>query len=302
MFSTRRRRQPLAALPLVLVLATSAAVSPVGCSPEKPPPEMVQPELTPNPLPRFLRGTITYEATLVGYGRTLAQGYGIVVGLEGTGSNDTPLPVRAYLEREGAKLLPDPEISGGPRLTMRSLLDDRNTAAVLVQAALPPGAVKGTRFDVVVSAVPGSSTRSLEGGRLWTTNLTSGFMGGVQGARPVAQANGDLFINPFAVEDVGALNESVDWNLPPEDWVESDEARGGAVVDRRVARILNGGVVTADLPLMLQLRTPNHSRARAIIDAINGRFPQEPGQARPTAEPVPGRSDEQIAIDRKSVV
>lgn len=296
MRDTLGQGRPSATFPILLVLAASVGVMPAGCSPDKPPPELVKPELTPNPMPRFLRGTITYEATLVGYGRTLAQGYGIVVGLEGTGSNDTPLPVRAYLEREGAKLLPDPEISGGPRLTMRSLLDDRNTAAVLVQAALPPGAVKGTRFDVVVSAVPGSSTRSLEGGRLWTANLTSGFMGGVQGARPVAQANGDLFINPFAVEDAGALNESVDWNLPPEDWAESDEAQGGVVVDRRVARILNGGVVVSDLPLMLQLRTPNHSRARAIIDAINSRFPQEPGQARQTAEPVPGRSDEQIAI------
>ncbi len=272
---------------------------PAGCSPDKPPPETVKPELTPNPMPRFLRGTIIYEAQLLGYGQTLVQGYGIVVGLDGTGSNDTPLPVRTYLEREGAKLLPDPEVSGAPRLTMRGVLDDRNTAAVLVQAAVPPGAVKGSRFDVVVSAVPGSSTTSLEGGRLWTANLTTGFLGAVQGVQPVAQARGDLFINPFAGENLAALAEGVEWSLAPEESAHSeapDDPSTGVVVDRRVGRILNGGVVTTDLPLVLQLRTPNYSRARAIIDAINTRFPQEPSQPRPTAESVPGRSDEQIVL------
>lgn len=276
-----------------------SAAWPAGCSPDKPPPEIVKPELSPNPLPRFLRGTIIYEAQLLGYGQTLVQGYGIVVGLDGTGSSDTPLPVRAYLEREGAKLLPDPEISGQPRLTMRGVLDDRNTAAVLVQGVVPPGAVKGSHFDVVVSAVPGSSTTSLEGGRLWTASLTSGFMGAVQGVQPVAQAKGDLFINPFAGESLTALGEGVEWGLAPEQ-SEEPEAPGdstpGVTVDRRVARILNGGTVTADLPLVLQLRTPNYSRARAIIDAINTRFPQEPNQPRPTASPVPGRSDEQIVL------
>lgn len=282
----------------VALVAAMGVVAPLGCSDDKPPPQLTTPELTPNPLPRYLRGTVLYEAQLQGYGRTLVQGFGIVVGLDGTGSADTPLPVRAYLEREGAKMLPDPKIDSERPLTMSGILADRNTAAVLVQAVVPPGAVKGTRFDVIVSAVPGSSTTSLEGGRLWTSNLSSGFSGAVQGVKPIAQAHGDLFINPFSTDRRGDLDEGVDWGLPEEVGAEEfdDPTSAGVVVDRRVARILNGGVLTDDMPLILQLRTASYSRARAIIDAINARFPQEPTQTRPTADSMPGRSDEQIVI------
>ncbi len=282
---------------LAVLAAATAAMVPPGCSKDVPP-EVKKAELTPNPLPRYLRGTVLYEAELKGYGRSLAQGFGVVVDLDGTGSADTPLPVRAYLEREGSKLLPDPKIDSEQRLTMTRLLADLNTAAVLVQAVIPPGAVKGTRFDVIVSAVPGSSTTSLEGGRLWTTNLSSGFTGAVQGVKPIAQAHGDLFINPFATDDRQSLEGGLDWGIDvPGATEESGGSSGrGAVVDRRVARILNGGVLTDDMPLVLQLRTPSFGRARAIIDAINARFPQEPSQTRPTADSVSGHSDEQIII------
>lgn len=282
-------------LSLALGMGAAVLVTP-ACSDDKPPPKLTTPELTPNPLPRYLRGTVLYEAELRGYGRSLVQGYGVVVGLDGTGSADTPLPIRAYLEREGAKLLPDPRIETERRITMTKLLQDKNTAAVLVQAVIPAGAVKGTRFDVMVSAAPGSSTTSLEGGRLWTTNLSSGFTGAVQGVKPVAQAHGDLFINPFAPDDRNSLAGGVDWGLPDPSAPEGQSSSAGVVVDRRVARILNGGVLTDDMPLILQLRTPNFGRARAIIDAINSRFPQEPSQTRPTADPVAGHSDEQILI------
>lgn len=282
---------------LALLVSTTAVAVPTGCSNDKPR-DIKKAELTPNPLPRYLRGTVLYEAELKGYGRSLAQGFGVVVDLDGTGSSDTPLPVRAYLEREGSKLLPDPKISGEQRLTMTQLLADPNTASVLVQAVIPPGAVKGTRFDVIVTAVPGSSTTSLEGGRLWTTNLSSGFSGAVQGVKPIAQAHGDLFINPFATDNRKSLEGGLDWgiDLPAPTDESGDPVGGGAVVDRRVARILNGGVLTDDMPLVLQLRTPSFGRARAIIDAINSRFPQEPSQTRPTADSIAGHSDEQIIV------
>lgn len=280
----------------MVMAAAGAVVAPTGCSDDKPPPKLTKPELTANPLPSYLRGTVVYEAELRGYGHSLVQGFGIVVGLDGTGSSDTPLPVRAYLEREGSKLLPDPKIDSERRLTMTALLQDHNTAAVLVQAVVPPGAVKGTRFDIIVSAVPGSSTSSLEGGRLWTTDLSSGFTGAIQGVKPIAQAHGDLFINPFASDNRDALDESLEWGLPDPMADAPGTPGAGVQVDRRVARILNGGVLTEDMPLVLQLRTPNYGRARAIIDAINSRFPQEPSQTRPTADSVPGRSDEQIVV------
>ena len=345
--ATRRRRQTgrrsgwdrgLSQGFLGVCLLAVLPLGPAGCNnDEEPPRELTQPPPPPNPLPRFLRGTVRYDAELTGYGRTLVQGYGVVVGLNGTGSNDTPIPIRAYIEKEYTRLTPEPVLGAeGPHLTMKDLLDSKDTAVVLVEGTIPPGALQGTRFDIRLAAVPGSSTTSLEGGRLWMTWLRRGLANPVgPQADPVAQARGDLFINPFAPEesdrrslaeymddaesgagaatggDEGARPESAaDPATQPsladegggesESMVDSPDEPGrggvGAMVNRRVARILNGGETTEDMPLMLRLRTPHHLRSRSITNAINARFPREAGQRFNTAEPVPGRADEQIAI------
>jgi len=306
---------------------------PVGCQsdPEEKkdlPPEVERPEVTPNPLPRYLRGTIRYEAELRGYRPTFVSGYGIVVGLQGTGSSDTPIPIRANLEREASRLLEDNRITSETQLTIQDILNSKNTSVVFVEGSIPPGAPAGTTFDVKVSALPSTSTTSLEGGRLWTVKMQRGIVSPTGPLRDaVAQARGDVLINPFVSLRVPtrpsddpdtapalaspepAPQDSADSSAAPSDSPPKLEdpglvlppaepsPRGSDVdVDFRVGRILNGGATTEDMPLVVTLSTPNFSRARAIADAINQRFAREPGQNGPTAVPVQGRTDEQLQI------
>ena len=114
-----------------------------------------------------------------------------------------------------------------------------------------------------MSADPRTSTVSLEGGQLYTTELRPGpLLSGSKQAASIAEAGGPLFINPFINT---TQSSSTDITL-------------------RTGRILNGGQVTKDLPLKLMLLNPSHTRVRLIQDAINRRFPFEPGQGDDTAK------------------
>ena len=241
-------------------------------------------------VPEIMRGTIASEAILLGHGSPgqisyqpiIVRGYGLVVGLNGTGSSDIPHPIRVYMLAQASK--------GGfgmhqhgdqvANISAEELLNSPNTAVVVVEAIIPQGAVKGTKFDVRVFAEPSTGTTSLEGGTLYTTDLRPGVLsaGGAQ-AFALAEARGPVFINPFA--EPGAI--------------------GKDTINRTSGRIMNGGAVLKDMPLKLRMINASHTRAANLVSAINTRFPQEfgryPGdpnhQASPTAR---GESDESIEI------
>lgn len=233
-------------------------------------------------VPQIMRGTIASEAVLDGYLPVVVRGYGLVVGLNGTGCRDTPMEVRAHMLAEMARQGVGRESLGYGHMKPEALLDSLDTAVVVVEAIIPPGAVgrrfsrealmEGTKIDVRVYAEPRTETTSLEGGRLWTAPLRPGPLraGGGQ-ASPLATASGEIFINPFA--EPGA--------------VERD------ALTRTVGLILNGGEVIKDMPLKLRLAYPNHVRAAMIQNTINSRFPREPMQPDPTAR---GESDSAIRI------
>lgn len=112
------------------------------------------------------------------------MGYGLVVGLDGTGdrsfggANGAAHTVRSVvnvLERHGVQVPED-------RLRIR------NVAAVLVTAEISPYARPGARFDVTVSSV--GDARSLEGGVLYMTPLALG-----PGVAPVASAQGGVVVS-----------------------------------------------------------------------------------------------------------
>src|SRR5580693_2533033 len=89
-------------------------------------------------------------------------GYGLVVGLNGTGDtlNNAPFTrqsLQAMLERLGVKI--------NPTVNMRT----GNVAAVMVTSNLPPFGTQGTRIDVTVSAL--GDSKSLQGGTLLVTPL-----------------------------------------------------------------------------------------------------------------------------------
>jgi hypothetical protein len=227
--------------------------------------------------PPIMRGTVASEAAFDGYRPVVVRGYGLVVGLNGTGSRDSPPDVRAHMLAEMARQGIGSERSGWGHLKPEALLDSLDTAVVIVEGLIPPAAVEGARFDVRVYADPRTATTSVEGGRLYTTPLFPSVAGqrlpptGSRQPFPLAHGRGTMFINPFA--EPGAM--------------------GRDTINRTSGRVLNGGVVLKDLPLKLILATPSHTRASILQGTINARFPQEPGQRSETAH---GESDESLAI------
>jgi flagellar basal body P-ring protein FlgI len=235
--------------------------------------------VTPRTVPEPLRGTIGSLAQSAAGEPILISGFGLVVGLNGTGGGLLDERIAASMEREMALMnvgqgsdvqgtsLEDP-LTHRPK-TPGQLLRDKNVAVVLVQAVLPRGAPANYQFDAYVQAM---NATSLEGGTLWTTKLRLGpvtVFGGVQ-TREIAEARGYLFINPF--EDPAAEISSQ---------------------SRTVGRVLAGGAITNPMPIRLTLDVPSHQRARLISHAINSRFPERAHSSEPSAK---GHNDSIIEL------
>jgi len=220
----------------------------------------------------ILRGTIASETVLVGFEPTVVRGYGLVVGLDGTGSRLVPAEVRTQMVREMARRGIGNHAYGAGDLSPERMLDSEDTAVVVVEGVIPAGSPKEASFDVRVAAIPGSGTSSLEGGRLYTTDLRPGpLRTGSRQAFPLAEASGPIFINPF---------------------IEPD-ATGRDAVNRTTGRILGGGATIEDMPLRIRLAMTSHARAASIESAINSMFPREPGQLGDTAQ---GRSGDTVDL------
>lgn len=257
---------------MVVALATALWFA-GGCTPKRP----ANPPAPPPPAysgPEFLRTTVGSMTVINGFRRELVSGYGLVVGLNETGSADVPPALRDWLINEMSRRGFGKQSMGYGHMDPRRVLASDTTAVVLVEGILPPGAVKGARFDVRVSALPQTQTTSLVGGRLYTTDLSvQGRFPGRSGL-PRASAHGDVFTNPF-VEDAG-------------------EGRFSGPADPRSGRVLGGGVVQKDTLMALSLRQPSYPRSRMIEQRINGRFPQDPQDPQPMAV---AKSDELIQIN-----
>lgn len=167
-------------------------------------------------------------------------GYGLVVGLNGTGdslSNGhfTKQSLLAMLNRLGVK----PTESG---------LDSDNVAAVMVTAELPAFARQGSRIDVTVSAL--GDAKSLLGGTLLVTPIM-----GADG-EVYAVAQGQLAVGGFAAAGEA---ESITKGVPT-----SARIANGAIIEREI---------TFDISNMktvnLSLRNPDFTTARRIAQAIN---------------------------------
>ncbi|MEO0630954.1 MAG: flagellar basal body P-ring protein FlgI, partial [Planctomycetota bacterium] len=257
---------------LAVAMTAATALGLAGCGE----PQRTRTVSTPSIIagPTALRGTIGREAVVRNADPVLVAGYGLVVGLNETGATDVPAAVEATMEREIETMIGG--IEGAfdhtvyKDLSARELLRHPTTTVVLVEGAVPPGGPEGMPFDVRVRTLSGSSATSLEGGRLWTTRLQIGrppMLGGTQ-TEIIAEARGEVFINPFVTP-------------------------GSGEVEGRVGRVLGGGLLTDPLPLELVLENPLHSRANSITRAINQRFPDGPKGPRTTAF---GRNDQIVQV------
>lgn len=249
--------------PFAACLALAAAASGVACS-SKPKAKVKPADLAAiRDVPQPLRGTVGAEAAFRGVEPILVSGFGIVVGLNGTGGGELPIPIQTTMERQvslgGVGKGGIGEIGPLGPVSPQEFLRSPDVAVVIVEARIAPGAPQGAKFDLSVRALPGSSTTSLEGGTLWTTELRIGpatVFGGMK-SREIAEGRGPIAINPFSEPSIGPSGE--------------------LTITRTRGRVLNGGVVTNPLLIEMVLDNDSASRARAVVQAINAKFPREPG-------------------------
>ena len=168
------------------------------------------------------------------------SGYALVGGLNGTGSSECPTQIRAYLEKYILQRL------GGAKVNVEDLISSHDTAVVIVEGMIPPAASKNQRFDVRVTALPGTQTTSLEGGWLYGADLFEARQVGT-GIKPLATAEGPVF---------------------------TDSAISGSQ-DPRTGYILGGGTVAEEYKVNLALRLPDYRIVSQIRNRINERFGYE---------------------------
>ena len=170
-------------------------------------------------------------------------GYGLVVGLNGTGDK---LDNAVFTKQSLVGML---ERLGVNTRDQEAKLSTKNVAAVMVTANLPPFARSGGRIDLTVSALGDAS--NLTGGTLLVTPML--------GADGEVYAVGQGALSTGAVAAKGA-GESVTRNIPT-----SARIANGATVEREVPFTLGAGGT-----LRLSLRNPDLTTAMRIQTAIDG--------------------------------
>ncbi|MBI4246967.1 MAG: flagellar basal body P-ring protein FlgI [Candidatus Rokubacteria bacterium] len=194
-------------------------------------------------------------ARIVGVRDNELYGYGVVIGLNGTGDRRqssffTVQSLQNLLQRQGITLPP------GNRAT----LDTKNMGAVMVTARLPAFARTGTTLDITVSSI-GDAT-SLLGGTLLITPLQAA------DGQTYAVATGPVSIGGGFSVTAGGTGESVQKNHPTVGRIV-----GGAIVEREVA------FATPSQRLTLALLYPDFTTASRLAQSLNGALGRQLAQA-----------------------
>jgi len=180
-------------------------------------------------------------------------GYGLVVGLQGTGDGAdvsfTAQSMKSMLSRMGVSL--DGPLSDFEQSANAGKIDIKNVAAVMVTAELPPFAKPGQKIDINVSAIGKAS--NLRGGNLLLTSLR-GVDGEVYGL-----AQGAL--NATGITG-GAAGSKVSIGVPT-----SSRIPNGATVERMVETPFE----TAE-QVVLNVRESDFTTTIAIVNAVNKNF------------------------------
>lgn len=181
-------------------------------------------------------------AALAGVRSNQLLGYGLVVGLDGSGDQVTQTEftvqsLRSMLDRLGVTLPPG------------ASLQSKNIAAVMVSGDLPPFAKVGQNIDVTVSSI--GNAKSLRGGTLLMTPMK-----GADG-QIYAIAQGNLVVSGFGAEAQDGSRITV--NVPSVGRIPN-----GASVERTVATGFGQGNY-----LTLNLHEPDFTTANRIAEAIN---------------------------------
>lgn len=211
-------------------------------------------------LPAYGAQRIKDLASIQGVRSNQLVGYGLVVGLPGTGETSpfTEQSFRTMLTNFGISL--DANIK--PKI--------RNVAAVAVHAELPAFTKPGQTIDVTVSSV--GEAASLQGGTLLQT-----FLRGLDG-EVYAVAQGSLVVSGFGVQ--GNDGSRIVSNTPTVGTIAN-----GAMVERAIP----SGLMQNDY-LTLNLHRPDFSTAQAMADEINQRLGADPQNGYAIASPMDAAS------------
>src|SRR5436190_5039516 len=171
-------------------------------------------------------------------------GYGLVVGLDGTGDQTTSAPftiqsLTAMLQQMGVT------VSAGTNMQLK------NVAAVMVTAQLPPFAQPGQTIDVNVSSL--GNAKSLRGGTLIAT--------------PLKGADGQIYALAQGNLIVGGAGASAGGSKVQINHLSAGRVPEGATVERAVPTPLNQGST-----LQLDLNSSDFNTAREVARAINERM------------------------------
>jgi flagellar P-ring protein precursor FlgI len=187
-------------------------------------------------------------------------GYGLVVGLQGTGDGSdvafTAQSMKTLLNRLGVRL--EGPLSDFETVASAGKVDIRNVAAVMVTAELPGFAKPGQKIDVSVSAIGRAS--NLRGGTLLLSSLR-----GVDG-EIYALAQGSLTATGI---DAQAAGSKVAIGVPTSARIPS-----GATVER----VVDNPFDKADR-IVLNVRESDFTTTNAIVNAINSRFGNDVARA-----------------------
>lgn len=197
------------------------------------------------------RDTVAQYAYFDGLRRLRVRGYGLVAGLGGNGSSQCPNAIAQQLKQEMYKTRRFAQ-RRGQHVSPAGLIEDMDTAVVAVEGEIPAAALAGERFDLIVRAIPGTETVSLEGGTLYECNLQIfrpvGATGWIPG-KAVAVGAGPVFLNPFGRSDDAATKPNL-----------------------RQAVVIGGGLSQEDRRIRLLLTNPSYQMAIQIADSVNDRF------------------------------
>lgn len=210
-------------------------------------------------------------ASVQGVRQNQLIGYGLVVGLDGSGDQTTQTPftvqsVVSMLQNMGVNLPP------GVSLQLK------NVAAVVVTTSLPPFAQPGQTLDVTVSSM--GNAKSLRGGTLLMTPL-KGADGQIYG---IAQGN----------VVVGGVGAAANGSKAQINHLSVGRISSGATVERAVPTSLGQGEF-----VYLELNDTDFSTASRVVEAINQRFGAETAAAqdgRVIRVRAPQSSDERVSF------
>lgn len=169
-------------------------------------------------------------------------GFGLVVGLEGTGDQVVQTPFTLQAARSMLQQF-------GVNIPTNTNPQTKNIAAVMVTATLPPYSKPGQMIDVTVSSLGNSG--SLRGGELLMTELKGG------NGQVYAVAQGALVVSGFGAE--GADGSSVSVNTK-----SAGRIPNGGIVEREVQTPLHDGG-----PVTFNLHSPDFTTAMNLAAAIN---------------------------------